>query len=499
MQSEWVKICQFLEKSLNTIDYKVCIAPLKASLLEGTLRVVAKDAFIANMVRKRFLSEILKAAEEALGFLPCVEVLAQSDQEGLDPDQPKKRPAPLPAPLPAQRQGVAPGHYQDVTATAQFAAPASASSAQGAQGAQGGQSAASFLSLPVQWPSAPRHTPRWRYSFENFVVGPCNELAHAASRSLCASGMNFTELLYLCSPPGLGKTHLMHSVGRNLSEECNLACPKVAYLSAEEFSSGVRNAIKNNEMDKFKGYYRNLDILLLENIHFLQKKEGMQAELLGTINALLERGGRVVCSSAFAPRDLHDMDAQLLSLMHSGLIAGIDKPDGETCRRIVRQKAAQSNTALSDEVANFLADHVNTDIRQIEGCLQKLILKAQMLKCNINLQMVGEVVREYTGRNDILDMESIIRHICSGFGLSLDELCSKSHKKTYVNARNAAFYLAHKHTRLTLEKIGERFNRTHSTVIKGITSLEQEMERGTPLGRQLNKTISLIEQSANYI
>lgn len=481
MKNSWIEICRILAEKLDPIDYKVWIAPLKVVIEDSFINIYG-DSFVLNRVRSRFSASIREAGASALGFSPELNFLSETCPLSIDAALEKNTEQRIAQPVSeislavkanqAEEFSEGPARSSEISATAQ--------------------------GLPLYWPDKPSQAPRWRFSFSDFVVGPCNELAHAASRSLCGQMRNMCNLLYLCSPPGLGKTHLMQASGRLLHENCNRCNPKIEYLTAEEFASSVRRAINNREMDAFKARYRSADVLLLENVHFLQKKEVMQEELLATVQAILENGNRVVFSSAFAPRDLRDMDAQLLSLMHSGLIAGIEKPDSDTCKRIIKQKAKVHQVALPEEVTEFLAEHINNDVRQIEGCLQKLILKARLLQCGINMQMACEVVREYVGSSQILDLEAIVRHICNGFGLSTTDLCSKSRKKEHVLARNTAFYLAHKHTRLTLEKIGSRFNRNHSTVIKGITSLEREISRETPVGNRLRRTISLIEKSANY-
>ncbi|MDR2162194.1 MAG: chromosomal replication initiator protein DnaA [Desulfovibrio sp.] len=354
------------------------------------------------------------------------------------------------------------------------------------------------LSLPMLMPGnqAPEtvHTHNWRYAFDDFVVGPCNELAYAAARSICGDSPG-TEILYLASTPGLGKTHLMQAVGRVLTERCNRSLPKVEYLTAEEFVSRLWLAIKGNDTERFKARYREADLLLLEDVHFLQGKGAMQGELLATLKALHDRGSRVVCTSSFQPRELRDMDEQLFSRLTAGLLSVIDRPDEETRRRIFRRKAALHQVLLPAEVEEVLARHINADVRQIESCLRNLALKARLHNTAVTLQMAWEVIRNYVSKAPSLDMSLIIDLVCKSYGLVPEYLFSSRRKQEFVFARNTAFYLARKHTDLSLESIGRRFNRRHTTVIKGITSLEREMSRQTPLGRRIAATIALIERN----
>ena len=336
----------------------------------------------------------------------------------------------------------------------------------------------------------------WRFSFEDFVVGPCNELAYAASRSMCNASLH-SDILFLSSAPGLGKTHLLHAVGQQLCAACNKVRPQVEYLTAEEFASRFYYSLKAQDTDRFKGRYRNADLLLLEDVHFLQNKEKMQAELLATIKALSERGGKVVFSSSFAPRDLKQMDEQLQSRLLSGLVTFIDRPDEETRRRILRRKASLHQVILPEEVEDVLARHIHADIRQIESCLHNLFLKAKLLNTQVTVQMAWEVIGHYAAHSPVLDMEAIMIHVCRAFDLTKEQLHSTSRKQEYVSARHAAFYLARKHTDLSLEAIGRCFNRKHSTVLKGITSLEREISRQTPHGQQLSNILNMIERNGN--
>ncbi|MDL2267604.1 hypothetical protein LJC46_06415 [Desulfovibrio sp. OttesenSCG-928-G15] len=355
------------------------------------------------------------------------------------------------------------------------------------------------LSLPAQQSrpdTSASNTPDWRFSFEDFVVGPCNAFAYEASRSMCSHTAS-SNVLFLSSAPGLGKTHLIQAVGKKLGEVCNRRRPQMEYLTAEAFASAFYQSLKTQTTDSFKSHYRNLDLLLLEDLHFLQGKEKMQAEFLETLKALGDKGSKVVFTSSFAPRDLKFMDEQLQSRLASGLLTFIERPDEETRRKILRKKASVHQVLLPEDVEDVLVRHIQADIRQLESCLHNLILKAKLLNSRITSQMVWEVISQYASHSPVLNMDSIIVHVCRGFGLSKDQLMSASRKQNYVTARNAAFFLARKHTDFSFEAIGRVFNRKHSTVIKGITALEREMSRKTPEGAQITNVLAMIERNGN--
>ena len=335
-----------------------------------------------------------------------------------------------------------------------------------------------------------------KYSFDSFVVGPCNELAFAAARTLCNEMLHDVNTLFLNSGPGLGKTHLMQAMGHCIKQHANASPLRVACLTAEEFGSRMIAAIRAKETDRFKALYRSVDVLLLEDIHFLQGKEKMQEEVLSTIKYIRDRGGRVVFSSSFAPHELKDLDNQLASRFASGFLAVLEQPCFETRKNLFNVKAKLQHIVLPDPVTEFLAEHVKSDIRRIESCLHNLILHARMLNREISMDLAMNVIKQFSDQDQIIDLESIVRTVCRAFGIQPSDLGSKSRRANLVSARNSIFYLARKHTALTLAEIGQSFNRTHTSVIKGISSLEREISRQTPLGMQLGRTIELIERNS---
>jgi chromosomal replication initiator protein len=230
----------------------------------------------------------------------------------------------------------------------------------------------------------------------------------------------------------------------------------------------------------------------------LLDKVKTQEEFLATLIALLANRSRVVLSSSFSLPELRKrkMDSQLFSRLWSGLVAPIDPLDNLTARRIITYKATAANVKLSEDVTDFLTDNINSDVRQIESCLKTLIFKAGLLNKAISLDMAREVVVNCLGALSALTFPEIIRLVCEAFGISANTLNSKSRKQEYVHARNTAFYLARQHTGLSLQEIGRPFNRTHSTVLKGITACEREISRETHAGRQLAGVIERIERYA---
>ncbi len=481
MNAVWTDISSLLRKRLEPGHYKVWIEPLSGVFDGRELVVHAVSSFAAGFVRDTFLRAISEALAEITGKDAPVRiaVLGEEDRQ-------------------AGSQALSPSLPSLVTAPS--AAPAPGSPSRPSWQAGPALSVDGQHALPVRYDDAPlRITARsWRHSFEDFVVGPCNELAFAASRSMCRENRG-ADILFLSSMPGLGKTHLVQAVGQQLYKECNYCMPKVEYLTAEEFASRLVQAFKGNDTDRFKARYRDADVLLLEDVHFLQGKEKIQEELLATVKTLQDRGSKVIFSSSFMPRDLQGMSSELVSRLHSGFLAVIDRPDRALRKKIFTEKARLYQVILPEDVSDFLAESIDSDVRQIESCLRNLALKAKLLRCGITMQMAWEAVQYYAPCEKKLDLEKIIAYVSSGYGISSEQMRSKSRKKDLVIARNTVYFLARKHTDLSLEEIGTIFGRSHSTVIKGITSLEREMSRETSLGRQIAGAISIIERNGGII
>lgn len=547
MENSWNQILQVLEHCLDPGIFTIWVSRLGAELSGETLKIKATNSFVAGWVQNRLGGVITEAAASVLGFVPKLEFEVGRASA---PVNTQVAPAPLPLPLQFITSSTESYAQSSSNFSSAFSAPAASASgvlqardelashesffSRRTPGAGGVSSTANSyaspdslhidsplpqfaadagvqsrpseqlvqqLSLPVSYQGLDRSAERsrscqWRYSFDDFVVGPCNELAYAASRNVCSS-TQLMDMLFLSSTPGLGKTHLLQAAGYGLSLAANRRDLRTEYLTAEEFCSQLFASIKNRATDSFKTRFRDLDLLLLEDVHFLQGKEKMQDELLATLKSINEKGGRVVLSSSFGPNDLHDMDDQLISRFSSGLIAKIERPDHETRLRIIREKSRLHQVVLPDNVTELLASRIHNDVRQIEGCLQNLVLKAKVLNTQVTLGMALETLQNYSSLEPSLNFEDIVMQICRGFNLTIDQLNSRSRKREYVVARNAAYYLARKHTDLSLQQIGERFNRKHSSVLKGITSLEQEISRESLMGRQLQRTIGLIERSGS--
>ena len=522
MTAQWCGICENLRKSLESGAFKVWIAPLHGEVHGRKLELTAPSAYVANRVRDRLGDEVLQAAAQVLGL----------DKADLELDVRVAHAQPLAAPALGDSPAATPMSV-DTTSTggpvagaarilgSQAAPTAAAGLVSGAaayapsvqptalsvasdhvtraedvqmRGLRSSQSVGHSLTqshLPI--PTAAIPSVRWRYGFDDFVVGPTNAVAVAAAQDLCRRD-GAVETLFVSADSGMGKTHLIHSIGQSLFRERGEA--RVGYLTAEDFTSRFVMASRTQQMDNFKAGLRELDVLLLDDVHFFQGKEKTQDEALATIKSLQARGSRVVLTSSFSPRELHNVDSQLVSYFCSGLLANMAKPTVDMRRSILERKARVHQVLLPETVAELLAQRLNNDVRQLESCLNNLIFKARHLNRQICVELALDVLAQFASVERTLDVDSIIKLVCESYGLSEPQLSSRSRRSECVLARNTIYYLARKHTGVSLQEIGEKFNRRHSTVIKGITSIERELQRESVVGRQVANTVQLIERNA---
>lgn len=440
----WPKLLLMLENRLEQGLFTLWIRPLTACCEGSSLELQAPNEFVASWVRERLSDVVREAAQELTGKRVDLTVVV-------------RKPAPV------------------VVEAAPTALPR--------------LKASPALALPLDYQPRPIAAARWRFSFDDFVVGPCNELACAASKGLCNDALA-ADHLFLSAGPGLGKTHLLHAIGRQLATRSNRSRLSIACLSAEEFATRLVLAIKARDAARFKTEFReSVDVLLLEDIHFFQGKGKLQDELLVTLKALQARGCKVVLTSSFLPRELDQIDPQLVSCFASGFLALMDAPDFATREEIVRRKARSLQVQVPDDVTGLLAERLTTDIRQLESCLNNLVLKARLLGQQITTELAWQVLENYAAQATSPDLERIVTFVCKSYGIDEPELKSKSRSQQTVLARNTAFYLCRKHTALSLAAIGERLGRKHSTVLKGIINVEREINHQTPLGRQISSTV----------
>jgi chromosomal replication initiator protein len=327
-----------------------------------------------------------------------------------------------------------------------------------------------------------------KYTFDTFVVGPSNQFAHAAAIRVGENPGNAYNPLFIYGGVGLGKTHMINAIGNAIVDK-NPGM-NVHYVPAEQFANEVISSIRHEKMAEFKEKYRNLEVLLIDDIQFISGKTTTQEEFFHTFNSLYERHKQIVISSDRSPMEIVDITDRLRSRFSMGLIADIQPPELETKIAIIGKKAEMEKLSISDEVAYFIATNVKSNIREIEGCLIKLGAYASLTGMPIDITMAKNVLKDLISEEEKpITIELVQKAVCDYFGIKVQELKAKKRTKEVANARQIAMYLTKQNTRLSLSEIGRGFGgKDHATVIYACRQVERKMARD----ENLNKTIENI-------
>lgn len=326
-----------------------------------------------------------------------------------------------------------------------------------------------------------------RYTFESFVVGSCNQFAHAAALAVADTPAKAYNPLLLYGGVGLGKTHLMQAVGHRIKS--NWKEKRLAYVSSEHFTNEVINALRYDNMVSFREKYRNVDVLLVDDIEFIGGKERTQEEFFHTFNTLYESQRQVVISSDCPPREIPGLEERLRSRFAWGLTADLQAPDLETKRAILAKKSESQGAALPDEVSDFVARKIKSSIRDLEGALTRLLAYASLTGQGISLAMAQQVLKNLVDMEEHrISIEHIQRTVCQEFGLSVAQLKAKNNSRGVAYPRQIAMYLAKELTPASLPQIGREFGgKHHTTVLHSVSKIAQQRESDRDLNRLLNK------------
>jgi len=314
--------------------------------------------------------------------------------------------------------------------------------------------------------------------FENFVVGSCNRIAHAAALSITEAPGQVYNPLFIFGGTGLGKTHLLHAIGNELTfKNPNL---RIRYFTTEKFVNSLVEAIRfKKDLREFRASFRLIDVSLVDDVQFLGGKDSSQEEFYHTFNELQALGKQVVLASDRAPKEIVQLDDRLISRFMGGLLLQMGLPDFETRLAIIKTKAETLGVVLEDEIANFLAQNISENIREIEGLVQK-IKAFHLLNQAVTLQSVQKLFgeeRQEQIKNKNITPDAVISLISQNFNTSLSELCAKNRKKEIVLPRQLTMYILRKELGLGLEEIGQTLGgRDHSTVLHSVDRIEQELE-----------------------
>lgn len=330
--------------------------------------------------------------------------------------------------------------------------------------------------LPITASFQPIFNPK--YTFENFVVGASNQFANAACLAVANLPAKNYNPLFIYGGVGLGKTHLLNAIGHHIVKQRILPdVRKICYLSSEEFTNELINALRYEKMDEFRNKFRRMDILLIDDIQFISGKERTQAEFFHTFNSLYEARKQIVVTSDKFPKDIPNFEERLRSRFEWGLIADIQPPDIETKVAILKKKAENENIILPNDVAFFLASQIDSNIRVLEGSLIRLGAFASLTKIPVDIQLAKEVLKNIIKPKEDLISIDLVQKVVSGFfNIKISDLKVKRKYKGYVVPRQVAMYLSRKMTNASLLEIGDKFGgKDHSTVLHSIKKVEEKM------------------------
>ncbi|BCJ87471.1 chromosomal replication initiator protein DnaA [Effusibacillus dendaii] len=321
-----------------------------------------------------------------------------------------------------------------------------------------------------------------KYKFETFVIGSGNRFAHAAALAVAEAPSRAYNPFFIYGGVGLGKTHLMHAIGHYVSEH-NPAM-KVLYISSEKFTNEFINAIQYNRTEDFRNKYRNIDVLLIDDIQFLAGKEQTQEEFFHTFNTLHEESKQIIISSDRPPKDIPTLEDRLRSRFEWGLITDIQPPDLETRVAILRKKAKADGLSIPNDVIMYIANKIDTNIRELEGALIRVVAYSSLINQDLNANLAQEALKDIISdsRPKMITISDIQRVVGEHFDLRIDDFKAKKRTKAVAFPRQIAMYLARELTDFSLPKIGDEFGgRDHTTVIHAHDKIAKELENNYSL------------------
>ena len=329
-----------------------------------------------------------------------------------------------------------------------------------------------------------------KYTFDTFVIGNSNRFAHAACVAVAESPARAYNPLFLYGGVGLGKTHLMHAIGHHIITQKKDA--KVVYVSSEKFTNELINSIKDDRNEEFRNKYRNVDILLIDDIQFIAGKERTQEEFFHTFNSLHEANKQIIISSDRPPKEIPTLEDRLRSRFEMGLITDIQAPDFETRIAILRKKAQMENIEVSNEVTNYIAKNIKSNIRELEGALTRVIAYSSLTNRTISFDLAVEALKDIitTTKNEEITVNRIKEKVASVFNIKMEDFNSKKRTRSIAYPRQIAMYLSRELTDLSLPKIGEEFGgRDHTTVIHAHDKIVKDIQVNEEIKSKIEKII----------
>jgi chromosomal replication initiator protein len=454
--SVWAKAQEILKKELNSDQtYGIWFRPIKCrSISSDTITLEVPNKFFKTWLVDRYMNVLASAVERAHGSGLKIDFALGEDEPGDAAQEGKREPEKRPGKKEAK------GFWP-------FSRQAS--------------DQAKEIGLDD------------RYTFDSFVVGPSNRFAHAASLAVADSPAKAYNPLFIYGGTGLGKTHLMHAIGQRALQRNPKS--KVLYISSEDFTNQLIGAIQNRSTLKFREKYRNVDVLLIDDVHFIAGKDSTQEEFFHTFNALYDAHKQIVVTSDRPPKEIQKLEERLVSRFLYGLVTDIQPPDFETRIAILKKKSEKETVALPEDVFYFLAEKIKTNIRELEGALMRVVASAKLVGKEVTVELAKELLKDMIIEGEKkISIDLIQRKVSEYFDIKLSDMRAKKRSKAIAYPRQIAMYLTRQLTDYSLPEIGDQFGgRDHTTVIHACDKIELDLKSKEGLRSLVDRLIGSIK------